>query len=208
MFRSLLGVTAVVLLFPAVAEAHLFRSLFGPRTVTAYYYPVVVPALAPVRVYYAAPAPVVVSYTPCPIPVAPAVAVPATPVVPSTPAPPLATPQPAPPSPAPSAAPTSPAPAPGPGMASGVGERRFYDAYAAGVRDPARAAFGRASVGFWNLSGRDLVLLAGGQRLLLPNGRNVTLELDRQFSWQVEGRPAMVEQVPANESAMEIVIRQ
>jgi hypothetical protein len=88
-----------------------------------------------------------------------------------------------------------------------VGESRFYDTYATGGRDTSRMANGRVSVGFWNLTGQDLVFQAGGQRLALPRGRNVTLELDRQFTWQVEGRPALKEQAPAGEPAMAIVIR-
>jgi hypothetical protein len=198
MVRPILGVMAAVLLLPAGAEAHFFRSLFGPRTVTSYYYP------APV-VYYP---PTVVAY-PCPVPVVPAVAAPVIPVRPlatPVPAPPSRTPEPPSASPLGSPAPV-PAPAPPPGQpVPQTGEARFYDAYAAGGRDAARAS-GRTSVAFWNLSDRDLVLLAGGQRLLLPRGRSATLELDRQFTWQVEGRPAIAEQVPANESAWEIMIR-
>jgi hypothetical protein len=66
----------------------------------------------------------------------------------------------------------------------------------------------RHSVGFWNLSSQDLMVTVAGQRIVLPRGRSATVQVPRQFTWQVEGRPPLVEQVPAGESAMEIVIRQ
>jgi hypothetical protein len=187
MVRTLLAVTAALLLLPAAAEAHPFRSLFGPRTTTAYSYP------APV-VYYA---PAVVTY-PCPVPVAPAV------VVPAAPARPLATPQPAPPSRSPEP-PLSP-PAPGNPPAPQVGEMRYYDGYGAAGRAGARTP-DRCSVAFWNLSDRDLTVLVAGQSVSLPRGRSVQMELDRQFTWQIDGRPAVSERIPANESAWDILIR-
>lgn len=212
MVRSILGVS-MVLLLPVAAEANPLRWLFCPRPVTAYYYP-------PTVVYYR-PA-VAVAY-PCPIVVAPVRVTPAPAVgefavprpapasrpnePPMAPAP-IPAPQPVPASPInepPLASPPAPQPAPAPVPLPQTGELRFYDAYAAG---PATArAEGRVSVNFWNLSDRDHVLVAGGQRFLLQRNRSATLQLDRQFVWQVEGRPALPEQVPAGESALAIVIR-
>ena len=37
--------------------------------------------------------------------------------------------------------------------------------------------------------------------------KNLTLDLERQFAWQVEGRNAETAQVPDSESGLEIVIR-
>jgi hypothetical protein len=62
-------------------------------------------------------------------------------------------------------------------------------------------------VSFWNLSGQDLVLNVGDQRVTLDRGRSATLELDREFSWQIEGRQAESGHVAGKESALEIVIR-
>jgi hypothetical protein len=192
MLRTLLGTMAVALLLPAAAEANWFRSWYAPRT--AYYYP-------PTVVYFV-PAPPVVA-VPCPVPLTPAVGVAITPAQP-----PLATPTPAPPSrtPEPPVAAPTPVPAPAPvAPPPETGERRYYDAYAAS----GRAGVGdRASVNLWNLSGQDLAVLIGGQRLFLPRGRSVNVSVARQFTWQIEGRAVLAEQVPAGEAGLEIVIRQ
>lgn len=180
MRRSFVGVAAAVLLLPSVAEANFFRSLFQPTVTTCYYpAPIVYVRVVPVAVY------------PCPVPVVPMQPAPAVPR--------LATPQPAPPSPEPPLAGQPPVPE--------VRESRYHDAYSVGGSVPARSADGLCSVGFWNLSGQDLVLHVAGQRVALPRGKSATLQLERRFVWQIEGRPQLVEEVPAGESAREIVIR-
>jgi hypothetical protein len=50
-------------------------------------------------------------------------------------------------------------------------------------------------------------LKAGGQKRTLAAGQNTTMELDREFTWQVEGREAQTARVSAGDAALEIVIR-
>jgi hypothetical protein len=63
-------------------------------------------------------------------------------------------------------------------------------------------------VGFWNLSGRDVTLQVDGKTWTLPKNRAVTLDLERQFSWNLEGRPQRVEQVSQGQAVYEVVIRE
>ena len=65
----------------------------------------------------------------------------------------------------------------------------------------------RFSIAFWNLSNSDLVLKVASRSYPLPRNKNLQLEMDRDFVWQVEGREAQVERIPTNESGLEIVIR-
>jgi len=62
-------------------------------------------------------------------------------------------------------------------------------------------------VAFWNLSNRDLRIKIAGQAQVIARGKNLTLDLSRQFVWQVEGQEPQTENMPATESAMEIVLR-
>jgi hypothetical protein len=66
----------------------------------------------------------------------------------------------------------------------------------------------RCRVGFWNLSGRDVTLVIGGQTISLAKDRAVTMDLERQFAWQVEGRPQHVERVGEGQATHEVVIRE
>lgn len=198
MRRALLATTLVGLLCPAAANANWFRSWYGPRV--AYYY------APPSVVYYVPAAPVVP--LPCPPPLVPAVGVQVTPAPP-----PLAVPQAAPPSRSPEPPPAVvpppvpvPAPAPAP-PAPAVGEQRFYDGYAASGRGATAGSGDRVSVGFWNLSGQDMVVVVADQRVTLLRGASTTVQAPRQFTWQVAGRPMLSEAVPIGESAWEIVIR-
>jgi hypothetical protein len=65
----------------------------------------------------------------------------------------------------------------------------------------------RCRVGFWNLSGREVTLRIDGKAWTLPKNREVTLDLERQFSWQVEGRPQHVERVAEGGASHEVVVR-
>ena len=69
------------------------------------------------------------------------------------------------------------------------------------------AAKGRYAVGFWNVSSRDVLLTVAGQTRLLPRNRSITLELEREFIWQVDQQAARQERVAAERNGMEIVIR-
>jgi hypothetical protein len=63
-------------------------------------------------------------------------------------------------------------------------------------------------VGFWNLSGRDVTLVINGKAWNLSKNRAVTLDLDRQFAWQIQGGTQHVERVPQGQSAHEVLIRE
>jgi hypothetical protein len=43
--------------------------------------------------------------------------------------------------------------------------------------------------------------------MTLARGKSVTLDLERQFTWRIEGRGAQTGRVALGESALEIVIR-
>ena len=88
-----------------------------------------------------------------------------------------------------------------------VTESNFYDVYRVISRQEARPAGDSCSIAFWNLSSTDMALKVAGRTHTLPRDKNLMLTLDREFVWQVEGREAQVERVPAGESALEIVIR-
>jgi hypothetical protein len=83
---------------------------------------------------------------------------------------------------------------------------KFYDAYyVAGTG--ASDAKETCSVAFWNLADRPLELRVAGRTHTIPSHRQVTLDLPRQFQFQVEQRPPEPTQVAQEQSAMEIVIR-
>ena len=199
---------ALLLLVTAPAPANWFRSRSSAAPAVAYYPPTVVymplvcvapamPAmpLAPVPNYAmppTAPAPARLYATPTPAPPL------ANPGGPGAPIP--LRPQPAPPGEA------APPPAPAPG-APGVTERTsssYYDAYAAaGVP----AAGENCSIGFWNNTPRTIRLNVQGKDHELAAGRGLTLELPRQFVWQVDGRAPRAENLAAAAPALDIVIR-
>jgi hypothetical protein len=147
--------------------------------------------------------PVISGYYPCPLFLVPsAVSAPASPVAPV-----YARPTPAPPSAAP--APTGEGTRfPGKGPTPRVTESRSAVAsYSVVPRSSEKLAGERCSVGFWNLTNRDLTLKVEGNSRVIPRGKSVTLELGRQFVWQIEGREPQTEQVPPTEAGVEIVIR-
>ena len=69
------------------------------------------------------------------------------------------------------------------------------------------AAPGRCKVGFWNITGRDLTLTINGQARTLPKDRAVTVELERNFVWQITGRDPHSERVPEEMSVFEVILR-
>jgi hypothetical protein len=196
MSRCTVAAVLLVLISPLAARADF--GWFGhARPVRSYYYPV--------PVVYAPVAPVVY------VPVAPVVCQPP-PVVavpqPSYPPPPAngyATPAPAPASgsPPPSRMPSEPPSTSGPG----VKESRFYEPYSVASFNPAKERGERCSVVFWNVTGRDLTLRVNRESRTLPRGKSLTIELPRQFTWQVEGHDAQVETIAPGDAAVEFVIR-
>ncbi|MSQ97083.1 MAG: hypothetical protein EXR98_21370 [Gemmataceae bacterium] len=65
----------------------------------------------------------------------------------------------------------------------------------------------RCRVGFWNLSGREVTLTVDGKTWTLTKDRSLTLDLDRQFAWQIAGQALRVERVPEGQAAQEVLIR-
>lgn len=76
-----------------------------------------------------------------------------------------------------------------------------------GTQTSASLAPDRCRVGFWNLSGRDVTLTIDGKSWTLQRNRAVTVDLGREFSWQVDQQSRRVERVPAALNAHEVVIR-
>ncbi len=63
-------------------------------------------------------------------------------------------------------------------------------------------------VGFWNISNRDVVLKVGGRTYDLEKNRSLTIDLPREFSWQIGSAGRNQEFVPEDRNSYEIVIRQ
>jgi hypothetical protein len=193
---------ALGLVLPSAALAQCWQPVVVAPVVSvpSYYYAVPVVYAQPVPVY---------SCNPVPTPVVPPASVsgPAPARVPAVGT--FATPTPAPPSgtrETPSDTQKPPKPPTSDGNSPGT-ESRYYDTYSVVPREPVTRKQDECSVGFWNLSGRDLVLKVNGQDRVLPRGKNLVLDLNRQFDWQLEGRAYQTAEVPSNESALEIVIR-
>ena len=62
-------------------------------------------------------------------------------------------------------------------------------------------------VGFWNQTGRNVTLTVAGKTLVVPHDRAVTLELPRNFVWQLDQQPARTEKLADERATHEIVIR-
>jgi hypothetical protein len=121
--------------------------------------------------------------------------------------PPLAPPASANPNP-PSIPKETKSPLPVPESSAGITESKsYYDAYVAAVVCATPPVRGKAKIGFWNLSPRDLTLTVDGQVHLLKKGRSLKLELDRQFVWKVGEHKPQMEQVPDQVPGLELVIR-
>ena len=97
--------------------------------------------------------------------------------------------------------PPDPPPPDKPGITA---SRSYYDAYTVVARAGAGERF---TVAFWNLSDQDLYVTAGGQMQLVARRQKWSVELPRQFRWQVTGREAIQEVVPENETGVQIIIR-
>ncbi len=199
--RISLGAALLALLALPATGFGWFHSLFSRSSYRA----------APATVYYC-PAPVAVAAPPAPYAVAPVVSVvPAAPAPPAIPAPPpgrYAEPRPAPPSGTPEP-PRAPDTMPRAGVSAQESRKvgdKFYDSYfvAAAAHVPGGD---RCAVTFWNLTGRAVALTVDGQPRTLSSGQNMRLDLKRDFAWSIAGRDAERQQVPGQESGLEIVIR-
>ncbi len=83
----------------------------------------------------------------------------------------------------------------------------YFDTYAVAPRSGSRPTGDRCTVGFWNLSDRDITVKVDGQPHTVVRGKSLPLEVGREFVWQVEGRDPQKEQIATGEVALEIVIR-
>lgn len=83
----------------------------------------------------------------------------------------------------------------------------YFDTYAVASRSPTRAVGDRFTAGFWNLTDHDISIKVDGQTHALTRGKNLSVDVGKQFVWQVEGRDPQKEQIATGESAIEIVIR-
>jgi len=128
------------------------------------------------------------------------------------PAAPKATPVPAPASkspPAKSAASTAPTAKEPPALAEPFKKGPIVtESRSLGGHGQASVSGERCKVGFWNLTGRDVTLIIAGQQRTLLKDRAVTLDLGRNFSWQLDQRDAVTERVPEGEAFHEVILRQ
>jgi hypothetical protein len=180
-----------------------------PRYAVTYYYPapVVWPPGIPVVVSQPAPVVLAPSWPVCPPAIAP---VPRGPV--------YARPMPAPPSQPPTmrepplapqlppVAPMPPVQPPAPSAAV-MESRPYFDLYPVDARGGEKPLADRCSVGFWNVTDRELGFKVDGQPRTLARGKSLTLELGRQFTWQIEGRDAQIQRVAPENVGLDIVIR-
>jgi hypothetical protein len=66
----------------------------------------------------------------------------------------------------------------------------------------------RVRVGFWNLAGRDVTVSIDGKAYKLAKDRAITLDLERQFAWQIANQPMHVERIAEGQFSHEVVIRE
>ena len=84
-----------------------------------------------------------------------------------------------------------------PPRGAGVSEARsYFSAYAVAPRGAPVPAGERARVAFWNLSSTDITLTVANEAYSLPRGKNLKLDLPRQFVWRVDSREAQNEKCP------------
>jgi hypothetical protein len=176
------GAIMAVLFLPLSAFAH---GLSGSRSgAMSYYYP------APV------------CWVPCPI------------YLPVCPPPGSALPGPSPtgvkepPLAAPTAAPPSAGPiSPGKSQPEVSESRSFYESFGVQSQSKDKLSADRCSVGFWNLTDRDLTVSVAGQDHIVLRGKTLKLQTGRQFAWRLDGHEPQNETVPMENAGVEIVLR-
>jgi hypothetical protein len=149
--------------------------------------------------YYCVPAPMPHAIVPSPVPQK-------TPKVKSlaepTPAPPSASPAPGSPTPVPRS-PTTAEPPTFQKRAPTVFEARS----GARTAQAAEVSEDRCKVGFWNITGQDVTLTIDGKSRMLAKDRAVTIDLGRDFTWQITGREPRHERVPQETNVLEVILR-
>jgi len=115
---------------------------------------------------------------------------------------------PEPPLAAPTAAPPSAGPiSPGKSQPEVSESRSFYESFGVRSQSKDKLLADRCSVGFWNLTARDLTVSVEGQNHIVLQGKTLKLQVARQFAWRMEGHEPQNETVPMENSGVEIVLR-
>src|SRR5262245_6787934 len=123
----------------------------------------------------------------------------------------LAEPVPAPPSPSP--APLSPTPVPRlptttePPTSQKRAPTVFEARSGARTAQAAEVSQDRCKVGFWNVTGQDVTLTIDGKSRMLAKDRAVTVNIGREFTWQITGREPRQERVPQETKVFEVILR-
>lgn len=157
-------------------------------------------AMPPPAWYYCMPAPVPYANVPSPVPQK------SMPKVKN-----LAEPVPAPPSPSP--APLSPTPVPRLPITTEPPtiQKRAPTVFEArsGTRtaQAAEVSQDRCKVGFWNVTRQDVTLTIDGKSRMLAKDRAVTVDIGREFTWQITGRELRQERVPPETKVFEVILR-
>ncbi len=133
----------------------------------------------------------------------PSVAMPSVAIPPPPPVPLWAQPRPAPPSGSSAEPPLAKPDA----RAPKISESRYAGTGAAAPQSPAPVGKTALKVGFWNVTGRDVTLVIEGKTHRLPRDRALTVEVPHRFTWTMEGATPRSEEVPANQTSHEIVLR-
>jgi hypothetical protein len=85
--------------------------------------------------------------------------------------------------------------------------RSYYESFSVPPQPTDKLRDDRCAIGFWNLTGRDVTVSVEGHAHSLPRGKNLKLQVGRQFVWRVEGHEPQSETVPKENSGVEIVLR-
>jgi hypothetical protein len=85
--------------------------------------------------------------------------------------------------------------------------RSYYESYPVDPRSSDKPVGDRCPVGFWNLTGHDVALTVDGKSHVLAAGKNLKLELARQFIWKMANHDPQTERIAVDTPGLEIVIR-
>src|SRR5207244_929005 len=93
----------------------------------------------------------------------------------------------------PEAAPPSSGPMPGEAGSNGLAprsrasvteSRAYSESYPVAVQDSVRRFGDRCSIEFWNLTNKDVILKVDGQSRTLAQGKSLSVDVARRFTWQ------------------------
>lgn len=63
-------------------------------------------------------------------------------------------------------------------------------------------------VGFWNLTGREVTLTIEGKSWTLPKNQVLNFQMERNFTWQVNGQLQHIERVPDGQASYEVLVKE